>query len=60
MKLLNSQGVEVKTGDVLHGKVQYVFLGHDGKMINIQTMDERRLYSWVDPSRFKLYFREGE
>jgi len=45
MKLLNSQGVEVKTGDVLHGKVQYVFLGHDGKMINIQTMDERRLYS---------------
>jgi len=60
MKLLDSREMEVKTGDILHGKAPCVFLGHDGKMINVQTMDDRRLLLWVDPERFKLHFEEDE
>jgi hypothetical protein len=57
MQLINAQGKPVQTGDILHGKRgRYIFLGHDGKLINIQTADERRVYSWIDPSRLGLHF----
>ncbi len=57
MQLINAQGKPVQTGDILHGKRgRYVFLGHDRKLINIQTADERRVYSWVDPARLNLQF----
>lgn len=61
MQLINAQGKPVQTGEILHGKRgRYVFLGHDDKLINIQTADERRVYSWVDPARFGLRFIQKE
>lgn len=61
MQLINAQGKPVQTGDILHGKRgRYVFLGHDDKLINVQTADERRVYSWVDPARFNLHFVQQE
>lgn len=57
MQLINAQGKPVQTGDILHGKRgRYVFLGHNNKLINIQTADERRVYSWVDPARLGFRF----
>jgi hypothetical protein len=61
MQLINAQGKPVQTGDILHGKRgRYVYLNHDNKLINIQTMDERRVYSWVTPDRFGLRFVQRE
>jgi hypothetical protein len=57
MQLINAQGKPVQTGDILHGKRgRYIFLGHDRKLINVQTADERRVYSWIDPTRLGLRF----
>jgi len=58
MTLVNKEGKPVETGALLHGSQRYVYLGHDGKQINIQSTDGRKIFLWVDPARFNLKFQK--
>ena len=61
MQLINAEGKPVQTGAILHGKRdRYVLVGHDNRLINIMTMDGRRLHSWVTPDRFNLQLVQQE
>ena len=37
MIIVNQEGKPVETGAILHGKQRYIYLGHDGKQINVQS-----------------------
>lgn len=58
MIIVNQEGKPVETGAILHGKQRYIYLGHDGKKINVQSTDGRKVFMWVDPARFNLKFQQ--
>jgi hypothetical protein len=51
MSLVDKNGNEVKTGDIVWGKNKsYIFLQYDGQFVELQTTDDRRMFVRVIPS----------
>jgi len=57
LRLVNSDGSEVKTGDILWDDSRsYIFIRHDNRRVEVQTTDDRRMFMWMNPGQLKLRF----
>lgn len=55
MRLLDSNGREVKTGDIVwRGRQSYVFLSIRNERVDVMSTDGRRVYSLFDPKDLNL------
>lgn len=55
MQLVDKQGNEVKTGDIVwYGRQSCVFLSFDGSSVEVQTTCDRRYFLRVEPKYLKL------
>ena len=58
-KVFHEDGDEVKTGEIIWlGLNSFIFLRTDGKRIEMQTTDDRRMFVWIEPERMKLTIKE--
>jgi hypothetical protein len=57
MRLVNADGTEVKTGDIVWGeRNSYIFIRHDSRRVDVKTTDDRRMFVWMHPMQLKLRF----
>lgn len=55
MQLVDKQGREVKTGDIVwYGRQSCVFLSFDGSSVEVQTTCDRRYFLRVKPEYLNL------
>ena len=60
-KVRHEDGDEVRTGEIIWlGLTSFIFLGTDGKRIEMKTTDDRRMFVWIEPERMKLTIEESK
>ena len=59
MRVIDADGREVKTGDIVWGRVSYIFLQCDGERVEVKTTDDRRMFVWLYPTQVNLRIVEA-